>query len=124
METVKSGIEGFKDGYHAVYKQSFNAGSVGQYNSTGKNYGGIVGQANVIGSNSREENEMEECYNWGAVNGGCAGGLIGYINNGSDAYDIGSSYNSSPQTALNSGDAGSISLQPVEKFIGSVYNIT
>ena len=103
------GIEGFNDGYHAVYKQSFNAGSVEQYNSTGKNYGGIVGQVNVIGSNTREENEMEECFNWGAVNGGSAGGLIGYINNGSDAYDIGSSYNTGAVT-------GTTQTQP---FVGS-----
>ena len=103
------GIEGFNDGYHAIYKKSFNAGSVEQYNSTGKNYGGIVGQVNVIGSNTREENEMEECFNWGTVNGGCAGGLIGYVNNGSDAYDIGSSYNTGAVT-------GTTQSQP---FVGS-----
>ena len=107
------GIEGFNDGYHAIYKKSFNAGSVEQYNSTGKNYGGIVGQVNVIGSNSTDANEMEECYNWGAVNGGCAGGLIGYVNGGSDAYDIGSSYNTGAVT-------GTTQTQP---FVGSGGNI-
>ncbi|MCR5042352.1 MAG: hypothetical protein K6C36_09690, partial [Clostridia bacterium] len=80
--------------YHTFFYRCFNAGTVGSYDgNTSKSYGGMIGYTSYNNSSTASAPQINECFNWGTINGaGYGGGFVGYVNN-NGTYYISNSYN-------------------------------
>ena len=100
--TIKSngndggGLAGSVD-YHTFFTRCWNAGSVTV--PSGKSAGGLIGYTSYHGADTGRQMVMD-CYNWGAINGGYVGGLVGYVKD-NQSYKIEYSYNTGTLSGSN-----------------------
>ncbi|MBQ6163481.1 MAG: hypothetical protein IJK23_03295, partial [Clostridia bacterium] len=91
--------------YHVFFYRCFNAGKVTA--PSGKSAGGLIGYVSYNGGNNSAQ-MVVDCFNWGAINAGTAGGLVGWVDGGSAHYHVANSYNT-----------GSITGSTTWQFVGN-----
>ena len=80
--------------YHTFFYRCFNAGNVTAPNN--KSAGGMIGYTSYNGGNNSAQ-MVVDCFNWGTISAGTAGGLVGYVNGGNAAYHV--AHSSHPGTS-------------------------